>query len=120
MLSVALLILAMVLIVAVPASFYFLDRLIRYEYEFHRDEWERDGRPNSPFFRPPETTWFRSGMAFQRCALRWPLHTPSWVREDPSARALLRSLRWCLLTWNIGFISLVVFIRPHVAATPRV
>jgi hypothetical protein len=102
-LSLALVALVCVLI----ASFYFLGRLIRYEYAFHREAWERDGRPTFAFFRPPESTWFRSGIASQWCALSWPLYTPTWVRADPTAKALHSRMRWCVLIWNIGFILVV-------------
>ena len=101
------------LLAALLASFYFLDRLIRYEYEFHHHAWEQDGRPIGFFFRPPESTWFRSGMAFQRCALMWPLHTPIWVRGDPAARSLHRCLRWAVVTWNLGAIGWLVFLLPR-------
>jgi hypothetical protein len=101
------------LVTALLASFYFLDRLIHYEYTFHRQAWEQDGRPIGFFFRPPECRWFRSGMAFQRCALAWPLHTPSWVRGDPAARALHRRLRWSVVTWNLGAIVWLVLLLPR-------
>ena len=117
----ALAVLALIgLIGVLLASFYFLDRLIRYEYAFHRDAWEQDGRPTGFFFRAPESTWFRSGMAFQRCALGWPLYTPAWVRADPTAKALRSRLRWCVLIWNAGFITwLLLFVR-YLAATPSI
>ena len=104
------------LLAVLLASFYFLERLIRYEYAAHRDAWEHDGRPNGFFFRPPDTTWLRSGMAFQRCALGWPFYTPSWVRGDPAARTLHRRMRWCLLIWNVGIITFFVFVFPHMLA----
>jgi hypothetical protein len=100
------------------ASFYFLDRLIRYEYMFHRDAWEQDGRPNGFLFRPPEIRWFRSSMAFQRCAFGWPFYTPAWVRGDPVARSLHRRMRWCVLIWNVGFIGFVLLVFSQLAATP--
>ncbi len=91
------------------AGFYFLDRLIRYEYSFHRDAWERDGRPNGFLFRPPERTLFRSAVAFQRCAFGWCFYTPQWIRADPSAKSLHSRWRWCTLIWNVGCISALLF-----------
>ena len=35
------------LIATLVASLYFLGRLIRHEYAFHRAAWKRDGRPNA-------------------------------------------------------------------------
>jgi hypothetical protein len=108
------------LICALLASFYFLGRLIRYEYAYHRDEWERDGRPNAPFFRPPETTWFRSGLAYQRCALSWPLYTPLWMRADPAAKVLHSRLWSCVLIWNLGLIIWILLFVWCLAATPSI
>jgi hypothetical protein len=102
------------------SSFYFLDRLIRYEYSFYRDAWEQDGRPNGFLFRPRESSWWRGGIAFQRCALGWPLYTPSWIRADPAAKALHRRLRWCVLIWNVGFITWLLLFVPYLAATPGI
>jgi hypothetical protein len=107
----------MALIGVLLGSFYFLIHLIRYEYVFHRDAWERDGQPSAWFFWPPESTWFRSGMAFQWCALRWPLHTPAWVRADSAAKALHSRLRWCVLIWNIGFIAWLLLFTWYLEAT---
>ena len=111
--------LLMALIGVLIASFYFLGRLRRYQYAFHREAWERDGRPTFAFCRPPESTWFRSGMAAQRCALSWPLYTPTWVRADPVAKALHSRLRWCVLIWNVGFI-LVVGAWAYLASTQSI
>jgi hypothetical protein len=111
---------ALALIGVLISSFYFLDRLIRYEYAFHREAWERDGRPNGFLFHPPEAGWFRSGLAFQRCALGWPLYTPAWIRADPAAKSLHRRLRWCVLIWNVGFITWLVLFAWHLSATPSI
>jgi hypothetical protein len=110
----------MALLGVLLGSFYFLGRLIRHEYAFHREAWERDGRPNAPFFCPPETTWFRSGMAYQRCALGWPLYTPVWVQADPAAKALHSRLRWCLFIWNAGFITWILLFLWYLAATQNI
>ncbi len=98
------------LVAVLLSSFYFLDRLVRHEYSFHRQAWERDGRPFTPFARPRETTWFGSGFALQRCALSWPLYTPQWIRSDSAAKALHTRLRWCVLVWNVGFILLLALV----------
>jgi hypothetical protein len=110
MVTIVLVIVGFTLAGVLISAFYFLDCLIRHEYQFHRDAWEKDGRPTGYLFRPPEATWFRSGFAFQRCALSWPLHTPRWVRDDLTAKKLLSRLRWCVLTWNAGFILFFVFV----------
>ena len=108
------------LIAVLFGAFYFLDRLIRYEYQFHREAWERDGRPVGFFFRPPETSWLYSSFAFQRCAFAWLFRTPQWTREDSAARTLLSRLRWCVLVWNIGIIIFFLLSFVYGAATRSV
>jgi hypothetical protein len=120
MASVALTVFLVALIVFLISAFYFLDRLIRYEYQFHREAWERDGRPVGYLFRPPEATWFRSGFAFQRCAFGWLFYTPQWTRDDPTATTLLSRLRWCVLIWNIGIIAFFILFLAYGAATQGV
>jgi|SRR5712692_7685773 len=99
------------------SAFYFLDRLIRHEYQFHRDAWERDGRPVGYFFRPLEARWFRSGFAFQGCAFGWLFYTPQWTRDDSAARTVLSRWRWCVLVWNIGIIIFFLLLSVYGAGT---
>ena len=120
MVTVALVVFGITLVAVLFSSFYFLDRLIRYEYQFHREAWERDGRPVGYLFRPLEASWFRSGLAFHRCAFGWLFYTPQWVRDDSAARALLSRLRWCVLVWNIGIIIFFLLLFVHVPATSSV
>jgi hypothetical protein len=114
--TVALGMFGLALLGALIAAFYFLDRLIRHEYQFHREAWERDGRPVGYLFRPPEATWLRSSLAFHRCSFAWLFQTPAWVRDDSSAKRLLSRLRWFVLIWNIGSIIFFSLFFLHVAA----
>ena len=92
------------------SAFHFLDRLVRHEYQFHRDAWEGDGRPTGYLFRPPESTWIRSRLAFGEVSMAWLFWTPLWVREDATAKNLLSSLRWRVLAWNVGILILGLLI----------
>jgi hypothetical protein len=85
-------------------SFYYFDRLMRHEYQFYRDTWEKDGRPLGFLFRPPEATYFGSGFALQRCWCVWLFLTPRWVGGDSAAKTLLSRFRWCVLVWYIVFV----------------
>jgi hypothetical protein len=98
------------------SAFYFLDRLIRHEYQFYRDAWEQDGKPTGYIFRPPEATWLGSGFAFQRVAFGWLFSTPPWTRNDSTAKRLLSRLRWCVLIWNVGIIIFFVLLLASGAA----
>jgi hypothetical protein len=95
-------------LVASIATFDALDRLIEHEYESHRDAWERDGRPSGVLFHPPEAKFFRSSLAFQRCALIWPFSAPLWTRDDTRAASLLTRLRRLFFTSNAALLLSIV------------
>jgi hypothetical protein len=87
------------------------DRLIRAEYEQHRQIWETDGRPAGFFWRAEGCGRFDiiSQFARTRLSLLWLFRTPSWVMETPTFRVWLRQHRWAVLVWNIGVLIWFVF-----------
>jgi hypothetical protein len=120
MLTVALTSFLVALIAVLISAFYFLDVLVRHEYQFHRDAWEQDGRPTGYLFCPLEATLVRSRLAFGRLSMAWLFWTPQWVRNDSAARKLLSRLRWCVLVWNIGIIIFFLLLFTSSAATRSV
>lgn len=111
------------LVAVLIGAFYFLDRLIRYEYQFHREAWERDGCPVGYFYRPPEVRSFRGvydGVyAFHCCALGWVFHTPPWTRNETTTRALLSRLRWYVLVWNVGILIFFGLVALYIHVSSR-
>ncbi len=113
---VAISIFGMALVIVLLCALYTVTRLIQHEYRFYREAWEEDGRPIGYMWRPREATWFGSSFAFHRCALTWVFRPPAWVSGDTTAEALLFRLRWLVLTWNVGFVALVIWlamVAPH-------
>jgi hypothetical protein len=98
-----------IVVVVLPTMLLF-DGLVEFEYDWHRDAWEADGRPTGYlFFRPPEARWFSVNTSVLFIA--WLISTPSWARQNTSC---LRSLRWMrVLTsvWVIGFLVVIYFSR---------
>ena len=105
MAAVALTVYLVVLFGNLSGAYYYLNQLFRHEYEFHREEWEKDGRPGERGLQSS----FRSDFAYTRCSLVWLFHTPRWVRDDVTAKRLLSRLRWCSLIWNVGLIVFLPF-----------
>jgi hypothetical protein len=95
------------------SAYYLLHQLFRHEYQFHREEWEKDGRPGERGLQPS----FRSDFAYMRCSLVWLFHTPRWVRDDVTAKRLLSRLRWCVLSWNVGLIVFLPFVVWYIRST---
>ena len=85
-------------VVALLYSFVMFDRLLRVEYDEHRDAWEKDGCPRGFFFRPPGSPFWRSRLAFYRVGYRWPFRRPSWVGDSTDAARHYTN-------WRIGLIA---------------
>ena len=97
--------------VALVYSFVTFDRLVRAQYERHREAWIEDGRPRGFFWRAPECTSFASSVALHRLTLTLLFSTPAWVADSTAYRTLLKRLRVSVLLWN-AFIAgaLVAFL----------
>jgi hypothetical protein len=91
-------------------SFAVFDRLLRAEYELHRPEWERDGRPAGFFWRAPECDFMTSAFARTRLLFSWLFTTPDWISDSPKLAALLRRQRLAVLIWNVGMLALLAFL----------
>ena len=84
------------LVFMIPFYFAFrsYDRLIRFEYEYHRADWENDGKPFGYVWRPPEIEEpMGSLLAFWRCGSKWLFKTPAWMSQDIEAMRLLKRFR---------------------------
>jgi hypothetical protein len=113
MAAVALTVYLVVLVAILISAYHYLHQLFRHEYQFHREEWEKDGRPGEGGLQPS----FRSDFAYMRCSLVWLFHMPEWVREDVTAKQLLSRLRWRVLIWNVGLIVFLPFAVWYIRST---
>jgi hypothetical protein len=72
--------------IVILAAFYLGSRLIRIEYESHRENWEDDGKPADYFWRVPG-----SYLARMAVSTSWLLATPDWMKGEPKARRIVVS-----------------------------
>ncbi len=89
-------------------AFFNFDRLVKIEYQRHKEDWIKDGKPIGFFWRAPESSWFRSSFAMQNLSMQWLFKTPDWTNNDPEATNHLKKLRALVLIFNIGIIVLFV------------
>jgi len=80
-------------------NMWLFDRLVRWEYDHQREQWQRDGSPDGYFWRPPGCTFWSSDMAKKRLGLLWLFSTPQWMAESPKCR------RWLLQTRVISLLA---------------
>jgi hypothetical protein len=99
------------LVMVLLYGFVLFDRLLRAEYEGHRQIWEADGRPRGFFWRPAESSSFDilSQVARLRLNFAWLFRTPSWIAESPLYKVSLRKHRLAVLIWNVGVLVWFVF-----------
>jgi hypothetical protein len=94
-------------------AFAMFDRIVKAQYEGHRDAWFADGRPRGFFWQAPECTWFRSALALHRLSFLWLFTTPPWVGQSSSCQRWLRRLRLSVSVWTAIIIGAVLL---HIAA----
>ncbi len=97
------------LVIVLIYAFLLFDRLLRAEYEQHREIWETDGRPAGFFWRAQEGGSVTSHFAKTRLTLVWLFRTPAWIAQSPALRACLRRHRFAVLAWNAGVLIWFVF-----------
>ena len=108
----------MLVVLHVPvifASFFLFDRIVRVEYFDHRSAWEADGQPHGFFWVPRESTFaggllvrFGSSMAQRHVWRSWLFSTPAWIRRDRHALHTLYWLRGLLFGWLGLFASFIL------------
>ena len=102
---------AMAIIMTVVYQMWLFDRLVRWEYEHHREQWERDGKPSGFYWRPKECVFWLSHSAMHRLAGVFIFRTPEWAAERPECRRWLALMRAAMLAGVVGtvFFAVVVF-----------
>lgn len=79
----------LVVVVIGAAAFYnmwLFDRLVRWEYKHHRQQWEQDGKPGSLLWRPEECKLWSSGRTEHRLNFMLLFKTPVWAAESRECR----------------------------------
>ena len=82
------------LIIAIFVLWYgnwLFTRLLRREYQSHRDDWEHDGRPGWSYHY---VDGLKSFLASQRVWVTWLLRNPPWAERDSAAPFM----RWRIFT----------------------
>lgn len=113
-------------VVTLVSSFFAFDRLIRYQFEAHRAEWEQNGRSRGYFWLPTEywnsqpvegiSQWKLrrdSSSAFQKVILTWMFSTPVWTKKDEIAGKLLKRFRLLVFLGNGGLLLCIFLLMTN-------
>src|SRR5947207_10126469 len=82
----------------VPAGLL-LDQLLKYEYRYHPDDWDADGKPSGFLWCPPDAQWLFTVLRPFAPPLGWLFKSPAWIRAEPG---LLRKLNMIRLLFVLG------------------
>lgn len=111
---------------AIPAFWQagVFEELVKYEYEHHREQWEKDGKPYGMFWIPEESkaatvvgmpvVRMESRRAQTRLNWAWMAQTPAWAVANPEIEGRFRLFRtlggvmWAVV--GIGFIAGIVIL----------
>ena len=75
--------LVLILFADIAVVYYLSSRLIRLEYESHRDSWVEDGKPRDDFSQVPGSYMARAVI------VAWLFMTPDWMKTNATARRLV-------------------------------
>jgi hypothetical protein len=83
------------------------DLLVGWEYQNHRDQWERDGKPDGFFWRGAECIPRSSGLAKKRLDVKWLFKTPDWAVQNTKCRFWLMQRRCIAAAVAVGILSVL-------------
>jgi hypothetical protein len=106
---VILLIIAAVLGLAVLYNMWLFDLLVEWEFEHHREQWERDGKPTGFLcWCPKEGKVFSDSGAAQHLNFIWLFRTPDWATESSECRRWLAYKRVTTLVASLVVLVLLL------------
>jgi hypothetical protein len=93
-------------------NMWLFDCLVKWEYEHHRDQWERDGKPVGFLRWHPKEDRIGSGSGTaQQLNILWLFKTPSWALGSPQCRRWLIYKRVTTLAATLAILVLLLKLR---------
>ena len=102
----------MAAVLAAVYNMWLFDRLVRWEYEHQREQWERDGKPSGCFWRAVECTFWSSSTAAKQVGFAWLFKTPRWIGESSECRRWLFQMRVIALISCLAVGALISPLHP--------
>lgn len=101
-----------VIVIAIPIAplvvslffvFYYFDALLRYQHQYHFDEWVKDGKPIGIFWVPTDASMFRGRLARNYAQYALLICRKPWIESDEEAKRLRRRYQIAALANFICF-----------------
>jgi len=80
-----------VLILILLIDFILFDKILRFEYENHREIWEEDQKPIGILWVPDKASVLYGSYARNSLAIKWLFKNPQWAQNE---RKVTEWLHW--------------------------
>ncbi len=95
-------------------GFYCIDSLLRYQHQYHFEDWVKDGRPIGFFWIPPDAALFRGSLARNYASFSLLICRKPWIDSNADMRKLRRRCQLATLVYFAAFalVAWLIFQQP--------
>jgi len=103
--------LALFLIAAISllSAFLMFDRIVKFQFENYRDEWEKSGKPNGVFTSIGDSTFLTSSLSRNIKLISWAFASDEWMKKEPSIIKKVWLMRSAVYVFWLVWIIVVVY-----------
>lgn len=95
--------------ISLLASFFFFDKILKFQYEYYRSIWEKDGKAGGFFWNAPESKIFSGSIARSVRALTWTFGNDYWMKNEQEVIRNVLLMRLSTFLFWILAITLFIF-----------
>lgn len=104
--NLALFIIAMI---SLLFGFIFFDRIVKFQFENYRDEWEKSGKPSGVFISIGDSSFLTSSFSRNIRLLSWTLASDEWMKKEPSIMKKVWLMRSSIYVFWLIWIILILY-----------
>lgn len=94
-----------VLILILLIGFIIFDKILRFEYENHREIWEEDKKPIGILWVPDKASVLYGSYARNSLAIKWLFKNPQWAEHE---REVIKWLYWYRRLTFVFFAGVII------------
>jgi hypothetical protein len=96
-------------VILLIAAFFLYDRLVSYQYEHFREDWNAAGGPNGFFWTPPENGAIFGIVARGITLLKWTFFSEPWMLSNPRMRKMSVLMRLGVIGFWLSCVAVLIF-----------
>lgn len=83
----------------VITAFVLFDRILRFQYQSFREEWEKQGKAIGFWWIPPNSSLFSGSLQRAVRSLSWTFGSEDWMKTDPKIIKMVWLMRVCIFAF---------------------